>query len=338
MGKRSLLFLINPKSGVSSKRSIPKLIESCIDKDKFDFAIAETRYIAHACELTRSAVEQGVDAVVAVGGDGTVNEVARSLVGTDTALGILPCGSGNGFARHLGIPMDINKALDFINRSETVAVDYGKINGTPFFCTCGMGFDALVSRSFAEGKRRGFIGYINKAFHDLAMYKPEVYEIEYEQGSVNDKAFLIACGNAAQYGNNVYIAPQASMKDGLLSVTILKPFSIVDVPILINQVLKNNIDQNSHIKMINTKWLKVRRKAPGVVHFDGEPMEMEAELFVEAVPNGMKVLAVPDWDGMYQPVPVYKQFFDLFNGSFPVDISDKFISLPWQTNDKKRRL
>ena len=128
------------------------------------------------------------------------------------------------------------------------------------------------------------------------------------------------------------------MKDGLLSVTILKPFSLVDVPILINQVLNNNIDHNSHIKMINTKWLKVRRKAPGVVHFDGEPMEMDAELFVETVPNGMKVLAVPDWDGMYQPVPVYKQFFDLFNGSFPVDISDKFISLPWQTNDKKRKL
>ena len=337
MSKKSILFLINPKSGVNNKRSIPKLIESCIDKDKFDYAIAETKYIAHACELTKSAVQQHVDAVVAVGGDGTVNEVARSLVGTDTALGILPCGSGNGFARHLGIPMDIKKALEFINRSETVSVDYGKINGIPFFCTCGMGFDALVSRSFAEGKRRGFMGYINKALHDLAIYKPEVYEIEAaEQGAVKNKAFLIACGNAAQYGNNVYIAPQASMKDGLLSVTILEPFSIVDIPILIGQVLSNNIDQNSHIKTLNTKWLKIRRRKPGVVHFDGEPMEMDAELFVEVVPNGMKVLAVPDWDGLYQPVPVYKQFFGLFGGSFPgVDISDKFVSLPWQVHDKK---
>ena len=336
MSKKSILFLINPKSGVNSKRSIPKLIESCIDKDKFDYAVAETKYIAHACELTRSAVEQHVDAVVAVGGDGTVNEVARSLVGTDTALGILPCGSGNGFARHLGIPMDIKRALEFINRSETVAVDYGKINDVPFFCTCGMGFDALVSRSFAEGKRRGFIGYINKALHDLALYEPEVYEIEDEQGAARNRAFLIACGNAAQYGNNVYIAPQASMKDGLLSVTILEPFSIVDVPILIGQVLNNKIDQNSHIKTLNTKWLKVRRKKPGVVHFDGEPMEMDADLFVEVVPNGMKVLAVPDWDGMYQPVPIYKQFFGLFSGSFPgVDIGDKFVSLPWQVHDKK---
>ena len=336
MSKKSILFLINPKSGVNSKRSIPKLIESCIDKDKFDYAVAETKYIAHACELTRSAVEQHVDAVVAVGGDGTVNEVARSLVGTDTALGILPCGSGNGFARHLGIPMDIKRALEFINRSETVAVDYGKINDVPFFCTCGMGFDALVSRSFAEGKRRGFIGYINKALHDLALYEPDVYEIEDEQGAARIRAFLIACGNAAQYGNNVYIAPQASMKDGLLSVTILEPFSIVDVPILIGQVLNNKIDQNSHIKTLNTKWLKVRRKKPGVVHFDGEPMEMDADLFVEVVPNGMKVLAVPDWDGMYQPVPIYKQFFGLFSGSFPgVDIGDKFVSLPWQVHDKK---
>ena len=338
MKKRSLLFLINPKSGVHGKRSVPKLIETYIDKTKFDYAIAETQYKAHACELTNSAVEQGVDAVVAVGGDGTVNEVARSLVGTNTALGILPCGSGNGFARHLGIPVDLKRAIDFINLSETISVDYGKINGTPFFCTCGMGFDAIVSRSFSESKRRGFIGYINKVLHDLVMYKPEVYEIEAEEGALKNKAFLIACGNAAQYGNNVYIAPQASMKDGLLNVTILEPFSVVDIPILIGQVLSNTIDQNSHIKTLNTKWLKVRRKSPGVVHFDGEPVEMDSELFVEIVPNGMKVLAGPDWDGMYQPVPVYKQFLGLFNGSFPgMDISDKFISLPWQNIDKKNR-
>lgn len=330
MNKRSILFLINPKSGVHSKRSIPKLIETYIDRNKFDYAIAETKYRAHACELTKSAVEQGVDAVVAVGGDGTVNEVARSLVGTDTALGVVPCGSGNGLARHLGIPMDIKRSLDFINSSETMSADYGKINGTPFFCTCGVGFDALVSRSFAEGKRRGFIGYINKALHDLIQYESEVYEIEAEQGAVTNKAFLIACGNAAQYGNNVYIAPQASMKDGLLSVTILEPFSVVDIPQLIGQVLSNSIDQNSHIKTMNTKWLKIRRNAPGVVHFDGEPVEMEAELFVEVVHDGMRVMAVPDWDGLYQPVPVYKQFFGLFNGSFPVEITDKFISLPWQ--------
>ena len=336
MKKRSLLFLINPKSGIHSKRYVPQLIDTYLNKDLYDYAIAETQYIAHACELTKSAVQQGVDAVVAVGGDGTVNEVARALVGTDTALGIIPCGSGNGFARHLGIPMDIKSAIEFINRSVTVPVDYGKINGIPFFCTCGMGFDAIVSRSFAEGKRRGFIGYINKAFHDLVMYKPEVYAIEAEQGYEINKAFLSACGNAAQYGNNVYIAPQASMKDGLLSVTILEPFSMVDIPILVGQVLSNTIDQNSHIKTLNTKWLKIRRKKPGIVHFDGEPVEMGTELFVEAVPNGMKVLAVRDWDGLYQPVPIYKQLFALFSGSFPMGIPDAFISLPWQMGDKKQ--
>ena len=335
MNKKSLLFLINPKSGVNRKRSVPTIIDSCIDKNKFEYAIAETQYVAHASELTKNAVAQGVDAVIAVGGDGTVNEVARSLVGTDTALGILPGGSGNGFARHLGIPMDIKKAMDFINRSEIVSIDYGKINGIPFFCTCGMGFDAIVSRSFAEGKHRGFISYINKAFRDLAIFKPEVYEIETEQGAAINKAFLIACGNAAQYGNNVYIAPQASMKDGLLSVTIIEPFSIVDVPILIGQVLGNNIDQHRHIKTMNAKWLRVRRKNPGVVHFDGEPMEMDAELFVEVVPNGMKVLAVPDWDGMYRPVPIYKQFFELLHGSFVgVDLGEK-ITLPWQYSEKR---
>ena len=117
-GKQSILFLINPKSGVNNKRSLPELIVSNIDKERFDYSIMETKYVAHACELATDAVAQGVDVVVAVGGDGTVNEVARALVGTNTALGILPCGSGNGMARHIGIPVDLKKAIEFINLSQ----------------------------------------------------------------------------------------------------------------------------------------------------------------------------------------------------------------------------
>ena len=126
--KQSILFLINPKSGVNSKRSLPELIVSNIDKERFDYSIMETKYVAHATELTSQAVAQGVDAVVAVGGDGTVNEVARALVGSKTALGILPCGSGNGMARHIGIPLELKKAIEFINLAQVTAVDYVKIN------------------------------------------------------------------------------------------------------------------------------------------------------------------------------------------------------------------
>ena len=158
--KQTILFLVNPKSGVSSKRRVPQMVEQYIDRSRYDVTVCYTRYVGHAYELAKDAVERGIDVVVAVGGDGTVNEVGRALVHTGTAMGVVPCGSGNGFARHLGIPIGVKKALEFINAAEPVDVDYGKINGHPFFCSCGMGFDAVVSNDFAKGKSRGMLNYI----------------------------------------------------------------------------------------------------------------------------------------------------------------------------------
>ena len=248
--KQSILFLINPKSGVNSKRSLPELIVSTIDKERFDYSIMETKYVAHATELALQAVEQGVDAVVAVGGDGTVNEVARALVGSKTALGILPCGSGNGMARHIGIPLELKKAIEFINKAQITTVDYGKINGQPFFCTCGIGFDAFVSNSFAKGKQRGPFGYFHNMLVDWLNYKPEVYELETEKHSENYKAFLIACGNASQYGNNAYIAPTASMTDGLLDIIIIHAGSPLDTAVLGVDLFTGYINRNTLLRLI----------------------------------------------------------------------------------------
>ena len=325
--KESILFLINPKSGIQNKKNLPKLIESTIDKGRFDFSIMHTRYVAHASELAAQAVAQGVDAVVAVGGDGTVNEVARSLAGHSTALGIIPCGSGNGFARHVGIPIDPKGAIEFINSSRAVGVDYGKINSVPFFCTCGIGFDAFVSNSFAKGRQRGPIGYFHNMLIDWLNYKPEVYEVETETHSEHYNAFLIACGNASQYGNNAYIAPRASIKDGLLSVTILEPFAPFDVPLILGHMFGHRINSNSHVRTLESRWVKIRRKSAGVVHFDGEPMEMDAELFIEIVPSGLNVLAAPGWDGTSVPVPIYKQVADLLSSSLPM-VDDLQLNIP----------
>lgn len=315
--KKKILFVVNPKSGVGGKRSIPGLINSLLDKSRFEFEIKETQYVAHGCELARDAVAAGYDAVVAVGGDGTVNEVARSLVDTNVALGIIPCGSGNGLARHLGVPIDVKKAIEFINASESMAVDYGRINGLPFFCTCGMGFDAIVSNSFAHGSRRGLIGYMHQTLLDWLKYKPAVYRLESDSFEIEYKAFLIACGNAAQYGNNAYISPTASMCDGLLSITVWEPFPAVDVPVILSQLFGRSLDKNGHIKTLEAKWLKIKREKPGPVHFDGEPAEMDAEILVEIVPRGLMVLAAPGWDGKPADVPLYKQLFDLFSGTVP---------------------
>ena len=313
--KQSILFLVNPKSGVMSKKNLPRLIEECIDRDKFDYKIEFTQFAGHACELTAAAVDRGVNIVVAVGGDGTVNEVARSLVHTETALGVLPCGSGNGFARHLGIPQDLKRAIDFINKADPVTIDYGKLNGHPFFCACGLGFDALVSADFAKGDNRGLLGYVHKTLVDWVRYKPEVYELEAGSENKKYKAFLIACGNASQYGNNAYITPFASMRDGMLSVSILEPFTSLEVPIVVAQLFSNTLNENNHMTTFTTRRLRIKRKSPGPVHYDGEPYVMDKELVVEVVPGGLKTLATPGWNGTCTPIPFYRQIREFIEGA-----------------------
>lgn len=165
---------------------------------------------------------------MAVGGDGTVNEVGRALVNTKTAMGILPCGSGNGLARHLNLPMNLKKCIDILNDCDIHTLDYGLINRHPFFCTCGMGFDAFISMKFAEAGKRGPITYMQKILEEGLSYQPETYEIEDEEGTRRYKAFLVSAANASQYGNNAYIAPQASMSDGLLDIIIMEPFDLIE--------------------------------------------------------------------------------------------------------------
>ena len=230
MNKKSIVFIINPISGTHSKDEIPALIETRLDHERYDYEIQLTGYAGHATEIARNCVARGIDAVVAVGGDGTVNEVARALTHSETALGIIPCGSGNGLARHLCIPMDAKKAIDIINACNIELFDYGVINDLPFFCTCGMGFDAFISLKFAEAGKRGPITYVENVLKEGLKYKPETYQVESDDGAHRYKAFLIACANASQYGNNAYIAPGATMKDGQMDVIIMEPFDALEAP------------------------------------------------------------------------------------------------------------
>lgn len=289
--KKRIVFVVNPISGTQGKKAIVKWINEQIDRTVYDCSIVKTEYAGHATQLAAAAVKEGVDVVTAIGGDGTINEVARSLVHTNTALGIIPCGSGNGLARHLGIPMEPKAAIDLLNKGKRLCIDYGKINNIPFFCTCGVGFDAFVSLKFADSGKRGLLTYLENTLHESLVYRPETYEIENEEGMVKHKAFLIACGNASQYGNNAYIAPQASLTDGLMDVTILEPFTVLDVPSLSFQLFNKTIDQNSRIKTMRAKKIKIHRQHDGVLHFDGDPLMAGKELEVEIIPQGLSVIA-----------------------------------------------
>ena len=289
--KKRIVFVVNPISGTQGKKAILKWIDERLDQSIYDYSIVKTEYAGHATQIAANAVQEKVDVVVEIGGDGTINEIARSLVHTNTALGIIPCGSGNGLARHLRIPMEPKAAIDVLNRGHELCIDYGKINNIPFFCTCGVGFDAFISLKFADSGKRGLLTYLENTLHESLTYQPETYEIENEEGTMKYKAWLIACGNASQYGNDAYIAPQASLTDGLMDVTIMEPFTVLDVPSLSFQLFNKTIDQNSRVKTMRAKKIKIHRVNDGVMHFDGDPLMAGKELEVEIVPAGLRVIA-----------------------------------------------
>ena len=312
--KKKITFIINPISGTHSKDELPKIIESTIDKSRFNCELRMTEYAGHAAEIALDCAERGHDVVVAVGGDGTVNEVARSLTHTQTALAIVPCGSGNGLARHLCLPMDTRKSIEIINACKIEAFDYGIINDQPFFCTCGMGFDAFISLKFAEAGKRGPITYVENVLKEGLKYKPETYEVEDETGARRYKAFLIACANASQYGNNAYIAPGATMKDGEMDVIIMEPFDVLDAPQIAADLFMKTLTNNSKIKTFRAKRIQIHRKEPGAIHFDGDPMMTDADIDVHIEHHGIRIVTNPEAiEDASQPNPLLNAFSDFFN-------------------------
>ena len=291
-----------------------KWIDERMDRSVYDYSIVKTQYAGHATQIAASAVQDKADVVVAIGGDGTINEIARALVHSETALGIIPCGSGNGLARHLRIPMEPKAAIDIINQGNRLCIDYGKINNIPFFCTCGVGFDAFVSLKFADSGKRGLLTYLENTLHESLTYQPETYEIENEEGTMKYKAWMIACGNASQYGNNAYIAPQASLTDGLMDITIMEPFTVLDVPSLSFQLFNKTIDQNSRVKTMRAKKIKIHRAHDGVMHFDGDPLMAGKELEVEIIPGGLYVIASDKKKVKQENVNLLQVISDYFSG------------------------
>lgn len=314
MKRYKIWFIVNPISGTSGKASIVKKIPEIFSDEEFATEIIYTEYAGHAAEIARKTVAENVDVAVAVGGDGTVNEIARELVHSSVALGIVPCGSGNGLARHLGLPMNPEGALQVISQCNIHNLDYGLINGKPFFCTAGVGFDAFLSDKFNKSGKRGLLSYIENALAEGLKYEPETYELELlgdEEERHTYTAFLITCANASQYGNDFYIAPHASMSDGLLDVTIMEPFNVFEAPQIAFQLVHRTIANNSRIKTFRCKGLTIKRANPGVIHIDGDPKEDMANVQVSLVHKGIRMVVninKVEW----QP-PLLKMFSDIYN-------------------------
>lgn len=315
--KYNILAIINPISGGGKKEDLSSHIMDAVGGDIFNVSIAETMYSGHAYELAKQAIDKNHYAVIAVGGDGTINEVASALVNSDVALGIVPKGSGNGLARHIGIPMNTDNALNVINENIIESYDYCTVNDRPFFCTCGVGFDAVVSEKFAESKKRGPITYLKSTVAEFFKYQSESYKIILNDTSFTEKAFVIACCNASQYGNNAYIAPNASMQDGLLDITMIHPFSAPESPFIGLLLFTKHIDIDTNIKSLRTSKVIIEREHEGVMHIDGEPINMGKRLEIECHPKGLKIFTPKNphqWQPVIPPISIADSFRDFVNG------------------------
>ncbi|MDO4319090.1 MAG: diacylglycerol kinase family lipid kinase [Bacteroidales bacterium] len=289
MEKRRLTLIINPIAGTLSKRGLENWLLPKLSKMGYDARTEYTTGPGDATRLAADAAIRGDYGVLACGGDGTVNEVATGLIGTSTALGILPAGSGNGLARHIGIPIDISRSLKVIAEDHVEACDYGEVNGRPFFCTFGVGFDAAVSERFARKHRRGLSTYIASAIDEFVKYDPQTYEIITGDRVITNKAFLVVVCNASQYGNNTFVAPSASIRDGLLDVTIVHNGTLLTHALSGFEMITGIIGNHGKIQTFRTNELTIRRQKATVTHIDGDPAELPAELHIKCHPGELRI-------------------------------------------------
>ena len=284
---KKILFIVNPISGVKGKKTALALLKTELTLNT-EYQVIETERAHHATELAEKAVKEGFDAVIAVGGDGTVNEVGKALVGSKVALGILPFGSGNGFARHRKIPINTKEAIQLINRFTTKKIDTATLNKEVFLTTAGLGFDAHVGWKFSESRSRGFLTYSQIAINEFIHYKEKEYQLVIDGKKLNTKAFVVSIANGGQYGNNAWIAPDASMEDGKLNICIIKPFPAHFTPDIVFKLFSKRLRASKYYESIEAEEIKVIKA--GKFHLDGEPRETNEDLTITIVPKSLNVI------------------------------------------------
>jgi YegS/Rv2252/BmrU family lipid kinase len=286
-----LMLIINPISGTISKKGLASRIEARLKDYGFDVETRLTTCRGDATRLAGEAVNEGFDGVLACGGDGTVNETARALCGTNVALGIIPAGSGNGLARHIAIPIDPMLSLDVIRERHIVDCDFGTVNDNKFFCTFGVGFDAAVSDRFANSGHRGKMSYVKSAFQEFNTYKHQHYTLTANGETLVDDSFLIAVCNASQYGNNAYIAPDASITDGLLDIIVIRKASRARTFLVGFDLINGSIGSNRLIQTLKVNAATIHREVAGPAHLDGEPFVIGTDIHVACHPRQLRVFA-----------------------------------------------
>jgi YegS/Rv2252/BmrU family lipid kinase len=290
MTGKKLVFIINPISGSQNKTAILKQIEKRIPNSVSEYEIFYTTGPSHATDLARDAIQANADVVIAIGGDGTVNETATGLMHSDVALGIIPTGSGNGLSRHLGIPSHTARAIKVLTEGDIFKMDVCTVNDIPFFNVAGIGYDAEVAHEFAKKRGRGFGNYVYSTIGLWKGYKPKKYKMNIDGLSFKTRALMISFANGSQFGNNAFIAPNARLDDGLMDISILHNLPDIAVPFFAYQLFNRKIDQSKYTDTFRAKDVFVKQKG-GKIHLDGEPFTLGKKLHFKVLPGALNILA-----------------------------------------------
>lgn len=292
MSRKHLVFIVNPKSGVERQKAVQNAIDQHLDLNQFTYEIQHTKYAKHGTELARDAAAAGAFAVVAVGGDGSVNDVVGGLMGTDTALAIFPKGSGNGMARTMDIPLGEKEAIETINKCNVQPMDVGFVNGRPFISNAGVGFDALIAKKFAKSERRGFMVYSWLVTKYLWLYNEWDWRITVDGEEVKERAFLVNVANGKQFGYNFKIAPHADWQDGLLDVIIIKRFPKMLGTNLVIRAMNGTITDSRYVRHLRGKNITITHPDLRLMQADGDahPCNNRLEFSVQ---QGIQKVLVP---------------------------------------------
>jgi diacylglycerol kinase (ATP) len=288
-------FIFNPHSGRNRRRGwLAGAIRDFAAQHGLEADVVVTEGPGHATELAREAVTKDCGVVVAVGGDGTMNEVAQALVGTPTALALVPCGSGNGLALHLGLPLGTKAALQLAagGAGRVATIDTGTANGRPFFNAMGLGLDAEVSHRFNQLTRRGLPAYVRVAFGALRSLRGDTCTIACEATRETFDVLLIAVANSDQYGNNARIAPHARVDDGMLDLIAVRPVGLAGACGLALRLFLGGFDRSAHVRRLRGSRFQISRRQSGLIHTDGETHSTGAVVVVEVRPRSLR-LVVP---------------------------------------------
>jgi YegS/Rv2252/BmrU family lipid kinase len=289
MTNKDFLFIVNPNSGIGKYKKLENILEKELDSSLYKYKVVYTEYAGHAKEIAKLK-SNNYDVIVAVGGDGSINEVGQGLVGGKASLGIIPVGSGNGLARSLKIPLNVSKAIKTLLSSKESAIDIVKINQEYFLNVAGIGFDANVGHLFDKTDKRGFLTYVKIVFKAYFLYKSIDYELIIDGKPKKINAFLVSFANSNQWGNNFYISPLSRIEDGLLEVCVLKPFSLLYAPFIAFALFSKTIHKLSKAQFYSAKSVVVKNKKNLQYHIDGEPKLTNSDLKLEVIPKALSIV------------------------------------------------